>query len=181
MVDGENVVPQVHAVLDKMTEFSQPRPQRRMEGTHRQAHSQRHQHRHRRLGPRSGDGLRGAEALQRPRHDLPLCFQCRWHRFRGSGPRSRPGRDALHHLFENLHHAGNDDQRPYGSRLVHGGSGRRRKVGRQALRRGLDERGGSGQVRHRYRQHVRLLGLGGRPLLHGFGHRPFDHAGHRPG
>ena len=37
------------------------------------------------------------------------------------------------------------------------------------------------QIRHRHRQHVRLLGLGRRPLFHGFGHRPLDHAGHRPG
>ncbi len=37
------------------------------------------------------------------------------------------------------------------------------------------------RLRHRYRQHVRLLGLGRRPLFDGFGHRPFDHAGHRPG
>ena len=43
-----------------MADFSEPRPQRRLEGPHRQAHPQRHQHRHRRLRPRPGDGLRGA-------------------------------------------------------------------------------------------------------------------------
>ena len=37
------------------------------------------------------------------------------------------------------------------------------------------------EVRHRHRQHVRVLGLGGRALFDGFGHRPFDDAGHRPG
>ena len=63
----------------------QPRAQRRVERPHRQAHSQRGQHRHRRLRPRSGDGLRGAQALQRPRHDLPVCLQRRRHRFRRSG------------------------------------------------------------------------------------------------
>ena len=67
VVDGENVVPQVHAVLDKMADFCQPRAQRGMERAYRQAHSQRDQHRHRRLRPRAGDGLRGAETLQRPR------------------------------------------------------------------------------------------------------------------
>ena len=46
-----------------------PRAQRRLDGPHRQAHPQRGQHRHRRLRPRAGDGLRGAEALQRPRPD----------------------------------------------------------------------------------------------------------------
>ena len=44
-----------------------PRAQRRLEGPHRQTHPQRRQHRHRRLRPRAGDGLRGAEALQRAR------------------------------------------------------------------------------------------------------------------
>ena len=37
------------------------------------------------------------------------------------------------------------------------------------------------EVRHRYRQHVWILGLGGRPLLDGFGHRPFDDDCHRAG
>ena len=43
VVDGENVVPQVHAVLDKMADFSEPREKRRVERLHWQAHSQRHQ------------------------------------------------------------------------------------------------------------------------------------------
>ena len=34
-------------------------------------------------------------------------------------------------------------------------------------------------VRHRHREHVRLLGLGRRPLLDGLGHRPVHHAGDR--
>ena len=92
IVDGENVVPEVHAVLDKMADFSNrvrsgvwkghtgkrirnvinigiggsdlgPGAQRRMEGAHRQAHSQRHQHRHWRLRPWPGDGLRSPEVL----------------------------------------------------------------------------------------------------------------------
>ena len=37
------------------------------------------------------------------------------------------------------------------------------------------------EVRHRYRQHVRLLGLGRRSLLDGFGDRPVDHARDRAG
>ena len=37
------------------------------------------------------------------------------------------------------------------------------------------------EVRHRHRQHVRLLGVGRRPLLDGLGDRPLDHAGDRPG
>ena len=65
LVDGVDVVPEVHAVLDKMAAFSRPRALRRMEGIHRQAHPQRHQHRDRRFRSRPGDGLRSAEALQR--------------------------------------------------------------------------------------------------------------------
>ena len=67
IVDGQNVVPDVHAVLDKMADFCRTRSQRRVERPHWQTHSQRHQHRHRRLRSRPGDGLRGAEALQ-PAH-----------------------------------------------------------------------------------------------------------------
>ncbi len=44
--------------------------------------------------------------------------------------------------------------------------------GGEALRRGLDERGEGGRVRHRRREHVRVLGLGRRPLLDVVGDRP---------
>ncbi len=57
VVDGHNVVPDVHAVLDKMADILQPRPEWNMEGPYRQAHSQHRQHRDRRLRPRAGDGL----------------------------------------------------------------------------------------------------------------------------
>ena len=67
MVDGENVVPEVHAVLDKMAAFS-----KRVRDGEWKGHTGK---RIRNivnigiggsdLGP--GDGVRGAEALQRPR------------------------------------------------------------------------------------------------------------------
>ena len=57
---------------------------------------------------------------------------------------------------------------------------RRRGGGRQALRRRLHQRRRGVEVRHRHRQHVRLLGLGGRPLLDGLGDRPLDDARDRP-
>ena len=47
--------------------------------------------------------------------------------------------------------------------------------GRQALRRGVHQRRAGRGVRHRHREHVRLLGLGRRPLLDGLGHRPVHH------
>ena len=61
------------------------------------------------------------------------------------------------------------------------GSARRRARGRQALRGGLDQRRRGREVRHRHRQHVRLLGLGRRALLDGLGDRPVDHDRHRTG
>ena len=98
LVDGEDVVPEVHAVLDRMADFSDRVRGGAVDGPHRQAHPQRRQHRHRRLRPRPGDGLRGAAALQRPRPDVPLRLQRRRHRLRRGHARPRPRRDAVHHL-----------------------------------------------------------------------------------
>ena len=50
VVDGEDVVKQVHEVLDRWRR-SPSGPLGRLEGPHRQADPQRDQHRHRRLGP----------------------------------------------------------------------------------------------------------------------------------
>ena len=49
-----------------------------------------------------------------------------------------------------------------------------------SLRRGVDQRHRRGRVRDRHRQHVRLLGLGGRPLLDGLRDRPVHDDRHRP-
>ena len=75
VVDGKNVVPDVHAVLDRMADFSNRIRSRRLEGPYRQTHPERHQYRHRRFRPRPGDGLRGAPALQRPHDDVPVRLQ----------------------------------------------------------------------------------------------------------
>ena len=56
-VDGEDVVPGVHAVLDKMTAFSDRIRSGDVERAYRQAHPQYRQHRHRRLRSWPGDGL----------------------------------------------------------------------------------------------------------------------------
>src|SRR5882762_8983041 len=156
-------------------------PERRVDGAHRKAHPQRRQYRHRRLRPRAGDGLRGAEALQRSRHDVRLRVQRRRHRCRRGGPRPRPGGDARHRRLEDLHDAGDDDQRAERPCVAAPGLRWRRQGRGQAFCRGVDECGRGGQVRHRYRRHVRVLGLGGRTLLDGLGHRPVDDARDRPG
>ena len=53
VVDGENVVPEVHAVLDKMADFSNRVRSGAWKGHTGQADPQRRQHRHRRLRPRA--------------------------------------------------------------------------------------------------------------------------------
>src|SRR5208283_4391005 len=70
VVDGEDVVPKVHAVLDRMANFAN-RIRRRMEGAHRQAHSKCDQRGNRWFRPRAGHGLRGSEALLRSSDDVP--------------------------------------------------------------------------------------------------------------
>ena len=57
VVDGEDVVAQVHEVLDRMRAFAERHPFRRMEGFHREADPQCRQCRDRRLRPGAGDGL----------------------------------------------------------------------------------------------------------------------------
>ena len=168
-------------MLDKMADFSRPRSQRRLEGPHRQAHPQRRQHRHRRLRPRAGDGLRGAQALQRPRHDVPLRLQRRRHRFRRSVHDLDPAETLFivsSKTFTTLETMTNAHS---GARLVAAGLGRRRQGGRQAFRGRLDQRREGVGVRHRHGEHVRVLGLGRRTLFDGLGDRPLDDAGHRPG
>ena len=68
------------------------------------------------------------------------------------------GSDALRRVVQDLHDLGDHDN----ARTPANGCWRargRRQVGRQALRRGFHQRSGSGEVRHRHRQHVRVLGL----------------------
>ena len=65
-VDGENVVPEVHAVLDKMAGFANRVRSGEWKGHTGKRIRNVDQHRHRRFGPGAGDGVRGAEALQRP-------------------------------------------------------------------------------------------------------------------
>ncbi len=61
------------------------------------------------------------------------------------------------------------------------GRARRSRGRAPPFRGGVHQRREGGGVRDRHRQHVRLLGLGGRPLLLRLGHRPVAHDRHRPG
>ena len=57
VVDGVDVVAEVHAVLDKMSDFAIAGAERRVEGFHGEARSQHREYRNRRLRSGSGDGL----------------------------------------------------------------------------------------------------------------------------
>ena len=113
---------------------------------------------------------------------LPLRLQRRRHRLRRVHPRPRPRGDALRHLLEDLHHAGDDDQRAHRPRVGRwpalGGDEAAVAKHFVAVSTNAEE---VAEVRHRHRQHVRLLGVGRRPLLDGLGDRPLDDAGDRPG
>ena len=116
VVDGHDVVPDVHAVLDRMAAFAE-----RVRSGDWKGHTGK---RIRNvvnigiggsdLGPR--DGLRGAQVLQRPRADVPLRVQRRRHRLRRGDARSRCRRDAVRRLVQDVHDARDDDQRAFGAR-----------------------------------------------------------------
>ena len=147
----------------------------RLEGPHRQAHQERREHRHRWVRPRARDGVRGAPSLHAPRHDVPLRLERRLDRLRRGHARPLRRRDAVHHLVQDVHHARDAHERAFRA-SVGVAAARRRGRDREALRRGLDQRGEGVRVRHRHRQHVRLLGLGRWSLLDGLGDRPVDDA-----
>ena len=180
-VDGENVVPGVHAVLDKMATFADRVRSGGVEGPHRPSHPERGQRRHRGVRPGPRDGVRSPAPLHPAGHDLPLRLQRRRHRLRGSGPGPGRGGYPVHRLVEDLHHPGDHDERAFGARVAAARPGRGRDGRGEALRGGLDERPRGREVRHRHCQHVRVLGLGRGALLHGLGHRALDHAGRGSG
>ena len=181
MVDGADVVPEVHAVLDRMADFAD-----RVRSGDWTGHTGQRIRNVVNIGIGGSDlgPVMAYEALKHysaPRHDLPLRLQCGRHRLRRSHPRPGPGRDAVHRRLQDLHHAGDDDQRPLGPRLGAGGA----RSDEQAIAKHFVAVSTNAeevrQVRHRHGQHVRVLGLGRRALLDGLGHRPFDDDRHRPG
>jgi glucose-6-phosphate isomerase len=77
VVDGQNVVPQVHAVLDKMSDFCNRVRTGAWKGQTGQSIPECRQHRHWRVGPGPCDGLRNPQVLQRAQHDVPLRLERR--------------------------------------------------------------------------------------------------------
>ena len=165
--------------------------QRRVDRGHRGTDRDGGQHRHRRLRPGPGDGVRGAQALREAGARGAVRLQHRSDRRRREDQRPEPGHHLVHRRVQDVHHAGDPDQRPDGPRLAAGWAalggghprGRGRRPGRrgQALRRRVDRPGQGGRVRHRPGERVRLLGLGRRPLLGGLRDRHQRRRGDRTG
>ena len=169
-VDGQDVVADVHAVLARMSDFANRVRSGEFKG-----------YTGKRIKNVVNVGIGGSDlgpvmAYEALRHytarepHLPVRVQRRLHRLRRGGPRPVRRRDALHHLLQDVHHAGDADQRAVGQGL---GCQRAGLAGRggQALRRGVDQRREGVGLRDRHGQHVRVLGLGRRPLLDGLRHR----------
>ena len=153
-----------------------------MEGLHRQDDHRRRQHRHRRLRPRPGDGDRGAAAVLEggPARALRLERRRHAHR-RDAASASIPRRTLFIVASQDVHDAGDDDQRADRARVVARDAPRTPSAVAKhfvALSTNAKE---VADVRHRHREHVRVLGLGRRPLLAVERDRPVDRVRDRHG
>ena len=104
VVDGEDVVPDVHAVLDKMARFAEQVRSGRVAWAHRPARSATWST-SASAGPTSGRPwpTTALRDFSRPVADVPLRLQRRRHRRLGGDPRPRPGRDAVHRVVQDVH------------------------------------------------------------------------------
>ena len=136
MVDGQNVVPEVHAGPRRDGGFLPTRCA--------SARGSGHTGKRIRnvinigiggsyLGPEMA--YRALRPLQRPVDDVPLRLQCRWRRFHRGDARPGRRRDAVHRRVEDLHDTRDDDQR--GNRAQMAG---RRARHRDARLRGISSR-----------------------------------------
>ena len=181
-VDGENVVPAVHAVLDKMAAFAD-----RVRSGEWTGHTGKRIRNVVNIGIGGSDlGPAMAYEALRPYTDRDLTFRFVSNVDGADLHEAVRDLDPAETLFIvasktfttiETHH-----QRHLGARswLLDGLGGDEERR-RQALRGGLDQRREGRQVRHRHRQHVRVLGLGRRPLLLRLGDRAVADGRDRPG
>ena len=179
VVDGENVVPQVHAVLDKMADFSD-----RVRNGVWKGHTGKRIRNIVNIGI-GGSDLGPVMAYEALRHYSERSMTFRFVSNVDSTDFAEAVRDldpsetlfiVSSKTFTTLETLTNARTAREWSRP---GDGRRREVGLEAFCRCLHQRERGGEIRHRYREHVRSLGLGRRPLLDGFGDRSFNDAGRR--
>ena len=179
VVDGEDVVEAVHQVLDRMAAFSD----QVRSGTWRGATG-------RPIRNVINIGIGGSDLGPAMAYDALRAFAdpSLTVRFVSNvdgtdihqATRDLDPAETLFVVVQDVHHARDPDQRPHRPGLA-GRRARRRGSRRPPLRGRVDQRRQGGRVRHRHRQHVRLLGLGRRPLLVRLGHRPVADDRHRAG
>ena len=181
VVDGKNVVPEVHAVLDRMADFSERVRSGAWKG-----------HTGKRIRNVVNIGIGGSDlgpvmAYEALRHysDRDLTFRFVSNVDGTDFAEATRDLDPAETLFIVSSKTFTTLETMTNAQTARAWSlaraGRRRARGGQALRRRLDQRRRGREVRHRHREHVRLLGLGRRALLDGLGDRPVDDARHRAG
>jgi len=182
LVDGKNVVPEVHAVLDKMADFSDRVRSGAWKG-----------HTGKRIRNVVNIGIGGSDLGPVMAYEALKHYAQRDMTFRfvsnidgtdfAEAVRDLDPAETLFIVssktFTTLETMTNAHTARSWS--LGGLGGDERSVGRQAFCRGVNKRSGSGEVRYRHRQHVRILGLGWWALFDGFGHRAFHHGRDRPG
>ena len=169
-LDGVNVVDEVHAVLDRMAAFAD-----RIRADERITDIVNIGIGGSDLGPAMA--ARALAVLRPPAAHVSFRLQRRRRRHRRHARRSRPRIDAVRRVLQDVHDHRDPHERPHRSAVARRHP--RRGGRRRPLRRRLDERRAGRRVRHRHRQHVRLLGLGRRPVLGGLGDRALVDAAHR--
>ena len=125
VVDGENVVPQVHAVLDKMADFSN-----RVRSGAWKGHTGKPIRNVINIGI-GGSDLGPVMAYEALKHYSERAMTFRFvsnvdgSDFAEAVQDLDAGGDSLHYFIEDLHDPGDDDERPHRSRVVTRGSRRR--------------------------------------------------------
>ena len=180
LVDGHDVMPEVRRVLDKMRHFTDSVRSGEWKG-----------HTGKRITDIVNIGIGGSdlgpvmvtEAL-RPywQQGLQVHFVSNIDgtHIAEALKRCRPETTLFYRRVQNVHHTGDNRQREDGAELAPRRARRPRRR-RQALRCSVDERPGGVELRHRHRQHVRILGLGRRALFAVVGDRAADRARDRDG
>jgi glucose-6-phosphate isomerase len=179
VVDGENVVPQINAVLDRMTDFSN-----RIRSGEWKGHAGKRIRNIINIGI-GGSDLGPVMAYEALRYysDRSLTFRFVSNVDGTDFVEATRDLDPAETLFiissktfttlETMSNA-----RAARQWSISGLGNDERSVAGHC--RGFHQCCGGSQIRYRYQQHVRVLGLGWRPLFDGFRDRPLDYAGHWP-
>jgi glucose-6-phosphate isomerase len=180
VVDGQDVVADVHEVLDRMGAFAT--------GC---APASGPAHTGERiktvvnigiggsdLGP--GDGYEALKAYATPDLECRFVSNIDPTDLSREDPRPRPGQTLFVVVSKTFGTQETLTNATEARNWLLAGPGRRRRAVAKHFVAVSHQRRAGRRLRHRHRQHVRLLGLGRRPLLAGLGDRPVGDAGDRP-